>query len=77
MMLIDLTAQLSSLMMALDVVLVFAATAIAVSAWHAQRASTPSRVDNPVRTLAVVGRSSGAPTTTGAASSDTSIPEAA
>ena len=78
MMLIDLTAQLGSLMMALDAVLVFAATAIAVSAWHAQRASIPSpRLGSSVRTLAVVGRSSGAPATTGAASSDTSVSEAA
>jgi hypothetical protein len=74
MMLIDMTAQLGSLMMAIDAVLVFAATAIAVSAWHAQSASLRSQ--SPARKLAVVG-SSGVPATTGDAPSDTSVPEAA
>lgn len=77
MMLIDMTAQLGSLMMAMDAVLVFAATAIAVSAWHAQIASLRSQAKSPVRRLAVVGTSFGVPPTTGDAPSDTSVPEAA
>ena len=77
MMLIDMTAQLGSLMVLLDAVLVFSATAIAVSVWHAQRASFRSRGDYPVRKLAVVGSSSSATATTGDAPSDTSVSEAA
>jgi len=76
MMFIDLTAQLGSLMVWLDVVLVFAATAIAVSAWHAQRASFASRAGGTTPRLAVVGHSD-APTSSGDAPSDTSVPEAA
>jgi len=70
-MFIDMTAQLGSLFVWLDAVLVFAATAIAVSAWHAQRASFASRLGTTPK-LAVVGHSS-----TGHAPSDSSVPEAA
>lgn len=75
MMVIDMTTQLAALMAGLDVVLVVAATGIAVSAWHAQRASFNPRSANPK--LAVVGTSSSAPSLQGHAPSDTSVPEAA
>ncbi len=77
MMLIDMTTQLGLLMAALDVILVFSATAIAISVWHAQRASFTSRATATAPNLAVVGTSSSAPAPTGAAPSDTSFPEAA
>jgi hypothetical protein len=76
MMLIDMTPQLGSLMAALDVILVFAASAIAVSVWHSQRASFQSPTKETTK-LAVVGSSSSAPAPTGHAPSDTSVPEAA
>jgi hypothetical protein len=72
MMLIDLTAQLGSLLVALDVVLVFSATAIAVSTWRRQRVSL-----NQTTKLTVVGTSSRGPTPKGDAPSDAPIPEAA
>lgn len=77
MMLIDMTNQLGSLMTALDVILVFSASAIAISVWHAQRASFASRVTGTTPKLAVVGSSSSAIPSTEKAPSDTSIPEAA
>jgi hypothetical protein len=76
MMLIDMTTQLGSLLAALDVVLVMAATAIAASAWHHQRASFSSPAADTRSTQAVVGRSSSAPKI-GEAPSDTSVSEAA
>ena len=76
MMFIDMTTQLGSLLAALDVVLVMAATAIAASAWHHQCAYFASPVaDNP-STQAVVGCSSSAPATE-EAPSDPTISEAA
>jgi hypothetical protein len=77
MMLIDMTNQLGILMAALDVILVFSASAIAIAVWHAQRASLTSRVPVTSPKLAVVGSSSSAPTPTGKAPSDTPMPEAA
>jgi len=77
MMLIDMTTQLGSLMAALDVILVIAASAIAVSVWHAQRASFQSPTTRTATKLAVVGSSSSAPAPTGDAPSDTSVSEAA
>ena len=77
MMLIDMTSQLGSLLVALDVVLVFAATAIAVNVWHHQRASFTARSTRTEPTLAVVGPSSSVSVPTGDAPSDTSLPEAA
>ena len=76
MMFIDMTAQLGSVLAALDVVLVFAAAAIAVSAWHNQRASITSAAPNESRT-AVVGFSNSVPASASDTPSDTSISEAA
>ena len=73
-MLIDMTNELGSLMAILDVVLVIAATAIAASAWHHQRASLAKT--HSESTQAVVGDSSSAPAL-GEAPSDTSVSEAA
>jgi hypothetical protein len=73
MMLIDLTAQLGSLLVGLDVILVFSATAIAVSTWHRQSAS----LNRGATKFTVVGTSSRGPTPKGDAPGDTSIPEAA
>ena len=77
MMVIDMTTQLAALMAGLDVVLVVAATGIAVSVWHAQRASLTLRSAKSESKLAVVGPSSSAPSRQGHAPSDTSVPEAA
>ena len=76
MMFIDMTPQLGVLLAGLDVTLVAAATAIAVSAWHHQRSSFAPSIQRTSSTTAVVGRSTSAPVT-GAAPSDTSVPEAA
>ncbi len=73
MMTIDLTAELGSPLVALDGLLVFSATAIAVSLWHRQSASLPRGVAK----LTVVGTSHRGPTPKGDVPSDTSIPEAA
>jgi hypothetical protein len=77
MMLIDMTAQLQSLLVGLDVVLVFAATAIAVSIGHRQRASFTSRVSRIKAELAIVGSSFNVPAPTGDMPSEPSLPEAA
>jgi len=77
MMLIDMTNQLEPLLTGLDVVLVFAATAIAASMWHRQSASLTSSKPRTASPLAVVGSSASAPAPTGDAPSDTSVPEAA
>jgi hypothetical protein len=77
MMIIDMTSQLGSLMAALDVVLVFAASAVAVSVWHAQSASFRSPTNRSATKLAVVGSSTSAPASAGDAPSDTSVSEAA
>lgn len=77
MMLIDMTPQLGSLLTALDVILVLAATAIAASVWHRQRASLASHDTRTGSTLAVVDYSSSTPARAEEAPSDTSVPEAA
>ena len=77
MMIIDMTSQLAALMAGLDVLLVFTATAIAVSVWHSQRASFAPRTTGIAPKLAVVGSSPSAPFRQGHAPSDTSVPEAA
>ena len=77
MMLIDMTPSLWTLLLALDMVLVIAATAIAVSVWRHQRASARSRDAQTTSTLAVVGSSPSAPYPNQGAPSDTSVSEAA
>jgi hypothetical protein len=77
MMLIDMTAQLQSALVALDVVLVFAATTIAVGVWHGQRASLLSRRTRTEPSMAIVGSSSNVPAYAGDMPSDPSLPEAA
>jgi hypothetical protein len=77
MMFIDMTTQLIPLMAALDAVLVFAAAAIAVSAWNHQRASFTSRAARERRASAVVGFSNSVPASAGDTPSDTSVSEAA
>jgi hypothetical protein len=76
MMLIDMTSQLGSLLAALDIVLVMAATAIVASVWHHQRASFASPAADTPSIQAVVGCSSSA-RATAEAPSDTSVSEAA
>ena len=76
-MLIDLTPELGSLLTALDVVLVIAATAIAASVWHHQRVSLASQNPRTGSTLAVVDCSSSASAQTAEAPSDISVSEAA
>ena len=77
MMFIDMTSQLAALLTGLDVILVISATAVAVSVWHAQRASFTSRSASARPKLAVVGSSSSAPPPQGSAPSDSSVSEAA
>ena len=72
MMTIDMTAQLSSILMGLNMLLVVAGAAIAAKVWFTQDAPSRSRA-----TLAVVGSSSSAPPKEEAAPSDSSVPEAA
>jgi hypothetical protein len=70
MMPIDMTAQLSSVLMGLNMLFVIAGAAIAARVWL----SAPSRSGAK---LAVVGSSSSAPPKEEDAPSDTSVPEAA
>ena len=77
MMFIDMTSQLGSLLIALDVILVFTATVIAVNGWQTQRASFASHRNRTERESAVVDTSSSAPAPAGVTPSDTSLPEAA
>jgi hypothetical protein len=72
MMTIDMTAQLSLVLMALNMLFVVAGTAIAAKVWFTQDA--PSR---SAAKLAVVGSSSSAPPKEEDAPSDSSVPEAA
>jgi hypothetical protein len=72
-----MTAQLQSLLVALDVVLVFTATILAVGVWHGQRASFPSRRTHSEPNMAIVGSSSNVPAHAGDMPSDPSLPEAA
>jgi hypothetical protein len=74
MMIIDMTAQLSSLMVGMNVLLAVAGAAILASVWQRRNAST-SAVSTAK--LAVVGSSSSAPAPAEDAPSDTSVPEAA
>ena len=73
MMIIDMTAQLSTLMIGMNVLLAVAGAAIFASVWR--RASSTSAVSTVK--LAVVGSSSSAPAPAEDAPSDTSVPEAA
>ena len=77
MMFIDMTSQLGSLLVGLDVILVFAATVIAVNAWQSQRAFFTSRSTRTEPASAVVGSSSSVPASAGHTPSDTALPEAA
>ena len=73
MMAIDMTAQLSPLLVGMNVLLMVAGMAIVASVW--QRRVTSSA--NTESTLAVVGSSTSAPVAAGEAPSDSSVPEAA
>lgn len=75
MMLIDMTAQLSSLMIGMNVLLAVAGAAILTSGW--QRGSVSSASPQTVSNMAVVGSSSSAPAPADDAPSDSSVPEAA
>lgn len=77
MMLIDMTAQLGSLLTGLDMLLVIAAAAIAVSMRHRQSALLTSRRIDTASKSAIVDASPSAPTPMGGVPSDTSIPQAA
>ena len=75
MMIIDMTAQLSPLMIGMNVLLAVAGAAILASVWQRRSASFTSAVSTAK--LAVVGSSSSAPAPAEDAPSDTSVPEAA
>lgn len=76
MMIIDMTAQLSSLMVGMNVLLAVAGAAILASVWQRRSASSISALSKAK--LAVVGSSSSsAPAQAEDAPSDTSVPEAA
>jgi len=77
MMFIDMTAELGSLLTALDVALVLAAVAIAVSARNSQRASLTSSAARTTTETAIVGFSNSVPASAVDMPSDTSVPEAA
>ena len=72
MMTIDMTAQLSLVLMALNMLFVVAGAAIAATIWFTHEA--PSR---SAAKLAIVGSSSSAPPKEADAPSDSSVPEAA
>ena len=75
MLMIDMTAQLSSLMIGMNVLLAVAGAAILTSVW--QRGSAFSASPQTVSSTAVVGSSSSAPAPADDAPSDSSVPEAA
>jgi hypothetical protein len=75
MMIIDSTAQLSWLMMGMNVLLAVAGAAILASVLQRRVTSSTSAVST--KKLAVVGSSSSAPAPAEDAPSDTSVPEAA
>ena len=75
MMIIDMTAQLSALMIGMNVLLVVAGAAILASVWQRRSAFSTSAVSTAK--LAVVGTSASAPAPAEDAPSDTSVPEAA
>ena len=79
MMTIDMTAQLGLLITSLQVITLIAASAVVASALRGRRPAAPSATSTPKpsRHLAIVGASPSAPAQSGAAPSDTSLPEAA
>ena len=79
MMTIDMTAQLGWLITGLQVIVLVAASAVVASVWRSRTPAAPSvrPAGKDSRHLAIVGASPSAPAHTGAAPSDTSVPEAA
>jgi hypothetical protein len=74
---IDMTAELSSVLIGVNVLLVIAGAAIAVSAWFNQGASFPVRDARTRTEPAVVVSSSSAPSPEDEDAPSDSIPEAA
>jgi hypothetical protein len=75
---IDMTAELSSLMIGMNVLMLISAAAVAVSPWVSQVTAFLSRELHSEPSLAVVGSSSSAPPPKREdAPSDASVPEAA
>ena len=77
MMLIDMTPELSVLMVGMNVLLTIAGGAILANAWQHSRASSPSGLATIGSKSAVVGSSPSAPAPADVAPSDSSVPEAA
>lgn len=77
MMVIDMTAELSSLLIGLNVLLVIAGAAVAASVWFSQGASFTSHESRTRPEPAVVVSSSSAPSPEDEEAPSDSIPEAA
>jgi hypothetical protein len=74
---IDMTAELSSLMVGMNVLLLIAGAAIAVSPWVSRMTSFLSRELRETRSAVVGSSSSAPPPKREDAPSDASVPEAA